>query len=75
MASTNVGVQEMPKKPGTYSTDFFPVQIQWDEGYAWANDAPGLGIEWDEGKMRNSIIPATGWPTQLRRNDGAFTNW
>jgi galactonate dehydratase len=75
MASTNVGVQEMPKKPGTYSTDFFPVQIQWDDGYAWANDAPGLGIEWDEEKMRNSIVPATGWPTQLRRNDGAFTNW
>ena len=75
MASTNVGVQEMPKKPGTYSTDFFPVQIQWEDGYAWANDAPGLGIEWDEDKMKNSIIPATGWPPQLRRNDGAFTNW
>jgi galactonate dehydratase len=75
MASTNVGVQEMPKKPGSYATGFFPVQIQWEDGYAWANDAPGLGIEWDEEKMRNSIISSTGWPTQLRRNDGAFTNW
>jgi L-alanine-DL-glutamate epimerase-like enolase superfamily enzyme len=75
MASTNVGVQEMPKKPGTYSTDLFPVQIQWEDGYAWANDAPGLGIEFDEEKMRNSIIPATGWGPQPRRNDGAFTNW
>ena len=75
MASTNVGVQEMPRKPGTYATDLFPVQIQWKDGYAWANDAPGLGIEWDQDAMDSAITDATGWPPQLQRNDGAFTNW
>ena len=75
MASTNVGVQEMPRKPGSYCTDLFPVQIQWEGGYAWANDAPGLGIEWDQDALDNAATSATGWPPQLHRNDGAFTNW
>ena len=43
--------------------------------YAWANDAPGLGIEWDQDALDNAITGATGWPPQLSRNDGAFTNW
>ncbi len=75
MASTNVGVQEMPRRPGTVDTDLFPVQIDWQDGYAFAPDAPGLGVDIDleiaesrPGKMR-------GWSPQLRRNDGAFTNW
>ena len=42
MASTNVGVQEMPRRPGTNNTDLFPVQIGWEDGYAFCNDAPGL---------------------------------
>jgi galactonate dehydratase len=34
MASTNVGVQEMPKKPGTLDTTLFPRQIEWSDGYS-----------------------------------------
>ena len=41
------GVQEMPRQPGTNNTDLFPVQIGWEDGYAFCNDAPGLGIEMD----------------------------
>ena len=48
MASTNVGVCEMPKQPGTFDTDLFPVQIDWMDGYAFAPDRPGLGVEIDE---------------------------
>ena len=75
MASTNVGVQEMPKRPGTYATDLFPVQIEWEDGYAYATDRPGLGVEFDEEVAANRPAPFTSWPTLLRRNDGAFTNW
>jgi galactonate dehydratase len=75
MASTNVGVQEMPRQPGTYSADLFPQQIQWEDGYAWCSDAPGLGIEWDQDAFESNRVEPTGWPTLLRRNDGAFTNW
>lgn len=75
MASTNVGVQEMPRRPGSYGTDLFPVQISWDDGYAWCNDAPGLGIEFNAEEAGKRVVDPTGWPPQLRRNDGAFTNW
>ncbi|MBI4219018.1 MAG: mandelate racemase/muconate lactonizing enzyme family protein [Chloroflexi bacterium] len=75
MASTNVGVQEMPRKPGTYSTDLFPVQIGWKDGYAYCNDAPGLGVEFNVAAAEKAAVDPTGWPPLLRRNDGAFTNW
>ena len=35
MASTNVGVQEMPRRPGSYANELFPKQIEWEDGYAW----------------------------------------
>ena len=75
MASTNVGVQEMPVRPGSYATDLFPVQIDWEDGYAFAPDRPGLGVEFDEEAAESRRLEPGGWPTLLRRNDGAFTNW
>ena len=75
MASTNVGVQEMPRQPGTGNTDLFPVQIGWEDGFAFCNDAPGLGIEMDMDVAESRAGDPHGWTPQLRRNDGAFTNW
>ena len=74
MASTNVGVQEMPRRPGSYATDLFPKQIEWEGGYAWCPE-PGMGVDFNEELALNSIVDPTGWPPQLRRNDGSFTNW
>ena len=75
MATTNVGVQEMPRAPGTFATDLFPKQIEWQEGYARCRDEPGLGLEFDEALAETHRAPLNGWPPQLRRRDGAFTNW
>ena len=75
MASTNVGVQEMPRSPGSYATDLFPKQIEWEDGYAWCPDEPGMGVDFNEELAINKIVDPTGWPPQLRRNDGSFTNW
>jgi len=75
MASTNVGVQEMPLKPGSFATDLFPKQIKWKEGYAYALDIPGLGVDFDEEVAKKMRVASTGWPPLLRRDDGAFTNW
>ena len=75
MASTNVGVQEMPRRPGSTDTDLYPVQIEWSDGYAFATDRPGLGVEMDEAVAESRPIKPGGWPPLLRRNDGAFTNW
>ena len=75
MATTNVGVQEMPRAPGTFATDVFPQQILWENGYARCRDVPGLGVELDEALAESRPAPLNGWPPQLRRPDGAFTNW
>ena len=75
MASTNVGVQEMPKRPGTIANDIFPVQISWEDGYAWCNDMPGLGIEFDSEAAEKYHTSLDGFSPFLTRNDGAFTNW
>ena len=75
MSSTNVGVQEMPKRPGTIANDIFPVQISWEDGYAWCNDLPGLGIEFDSEAAEKYHASLDGFSPFLTRNDGAFTNW
>ena len=75
MATTNVGVQEMPRQPGTVDMDLFPEQIEWRDGYAFAPDSPGLGVEMDESIAESRPASQGGWPPLLRRNDGAFTNW
>ena len=75
MATTNVGVQEMPRAPGTFATELFPQQILFEDGYAWCREVPGLGVEFDESVAQAQPAPLNGWPPQLRRPDGAFTNW
>jgi galactonate dehydratase len=75
MASSNVGVQEMPRRPGSYATDLFPKQIEWEDGYSWCPDAPGLGVEFDIEAAEKCRVDPRGWPSRLRREDGAITNW
>ena len=75
MASSNVGVQEMPQRPGSYANELFPVQIEWDDGYSWCTDKPGLGVEFDLQAAENSAAELNAWPPRLRRNDGGITNW
>ena len=75
MASTNVGVQEMPRRPGSVDIDVFPQQIGWEDGYAFAPDMPGLGVDFDEEVAVARKAEHGGFPPVLRRNDGAFTNW
>ncbi|MCH7983120.1 MAG: mandelate racemase/muconate lactonizing enzyme family protein [Chloroflexi bacterium] len=75
MASTNVGVQEMPRRPGSYATELFPQQLGWADGYSWCLDAPGLGVEFDIEAAEHAAVDPHGWPPRLRRNDGALTNW
>ena len=76
MASSNVGVQEMPKAPGTYATNLFPQQIEWENGYSWSPDIPGLGVDIDMDEAEAMRInPPSLFTPQLKREDGSFTNW
>jgi L-alanine-DL-glutamate epimerase-like enolase superfamily enzyme len=74
LASSNVGVQEQPRRPGTYATDVVPVQVPWVDGYLLPPDRPGLGVEFDREAARKSPFRMTESP-HLRRLDGSFTNW
>jgi len=74
LSSTNFGVQELPRKPGTYMTDIFPVQLEWQDGYLLAPDRPGLGVEFDEEAAKRHAFEMGQGPL-LHRDDGAFTNW
>ena len=65
----------MPTQPGTYSTNLFPNQIQWKDGFSWCPDVPGLGVDIDMDEVEKSYIDPRSWPPRLRREDGAFTNW
>ena len=75
MASTNVGVQEMPRAPGSYATDLFPQQIDWADGYARCSDVPGLGVELNEALAEERRVPLNSWVPRVHRRDGAFSNW
>ena len=75
MATTNVGVQEMPLAPGTFDTDLFPEQIGWKDGYAFSPERSGLGVDIDESVAETRRAPSGGFAPMLRRNDGSLTNW
>ena len=75
MAATNVGVQQLPRAPGSYSTDLSPKQIEFRDGYAMSPDSPGLGVEFDIDVAEQRRVEPNGWPPFMHRPDGAFTNW
>jgi L-alanine-DL-glutamate epimerase-like enolase superfamily enzyme len=75
MASTNVGAQEMPRRPGSSDNKLFPRQIEWEDGYSWCPDVPGLGVDFDIDEAEGAYVNPTGMGLQLRRPDGAKTNW
>ncbi len=74
LASTNFGVQELPREPGTAFTDIFPVQVEWADGYLLPPTRPGLGIEFDEEVAKKHPYEEV-TPPRLYRLDGALTNW
>ena len=75
MAVPNVGVLEMPRAPGTYETDLFPVQVGFDDGYAFSEGRPGLGVEIDMDVAEAKAWSPTGFYPYLTRSDGGLTNW
>ena len=75
MASTNVGAQEMPSRPGPRDQKLFPRQIEWEDGYSWCADVPGLGVDFDIDAAEGAYVNPQGMGLTLRRPDGAKNNW
>lgn len=75
LAVNGFAVQELPRIPGTYLQDVFPVQVPYAAGHLLPPNRPGLGIVFDEqAAAAHPPIIGGGCP-QYRRTDGAFTNW
>jgi L-alanine-DL-glutamate epimerase-like enolase superfamily enzyme len=75
LSCPNFGVQEQPRRPGTYSTNVVPIQIEWEDGYLLPPTRPGLGIEFDRAAAKKHPMQPGGRRPGLRRLDGSFTNW
>ena len=74
LATSNFGVQEQPRRPGTMLTDVVPVQVDWADGYLLPPTRPGLGVEIDREAARAHPFQMSSGP-RLTRLDGSFTNW
>ncbi|HCA49924.1 MAG TPA: galactonate dehydratase, partial [Planctomycetaceae bacterium] len=74
MATSNFAVQECARPPGTILPELFPNQVTWEAGYLYANDAPGLGIEFNA-EAAEKYPPVSGDAPRLRRADGSYINW
>lgn len=75
LATSYFGVQELPRIPGTYLKDVFPVQVPYDAGHLLPPTQPGLGVVLDEQAARKYPAIAGGGCPQLHRADNSFTNW
>jgi galactonate dehydratase len=74
LATTNFGVQEQPRRPGTLLTDVVTVQVPFDNGYLLPPTLPGLGVEFNREAARARPYQPSKGP-RLVRADGSFTNW
>ena len=74
LASPLVGVQELPRVPGSQLNDLFPLQVPFSEGYLLPPEKPGLGIEFDEEAVEEEVERAEKGRL-LWRDDGSYTNW
>ena len=75
LASPLVGVQELPRPPGSSLTDVFPVQVPFSDGYLTPPEGPGLGIEINEEAILEAEPGRTGGGVGFRKDDGSYTNW
>jgi galactonate dehydratase len=74
LATSNFGVQELSRVPGTLLPEVFPVQAPYADGYLLPPTAPGLGLEFNE-EAAKACEYRPGHSPRLRRADGSFTNW
>ena len=74
LATSNFGVQEQGRIPGTTIPDVIPVQSELKDGYLLPSTRPGLGIEFDRDAARRHPFQMRP-PISFRRVDGSFTNF
>ncbi|WP_305984924.1 galactonate dehydratase [Roseibium sp. MMSF_3544] len=74
LSCPNVGIQELPKRPGESLPNLLKTDQTWAEGYLTSSGAPGLGIEIDLSALNNHPFEHEHLPL-LHKEDGSFANW
>ena len=74
LATSNFGVMEQPRLPGSFLDDVVTGQPAWEDGYLLPPTRPGLGIEFDRDAAKANPMQPREMPI-LKRLDGSFTNW
>ena len=74
LATANMAVQELPKRPGECLDALIKTDQHWQDGYLSCEGRPGLGVELDLDKLQDYPFVPTSLP-RLHREDGAYTNW
>ena len=74
LSCPNVGIQELPKRPGETLPDLISCDQIWEDGYLSCEGKPGLGIEFHPEAMANYTFEHEHLPI-LHREDGSLTNW
>lgn len=75
LSSPLVGVQELPRIPGTSLTDVFPKQVPYEAGHLLVPEGPGLGVEFDEAAFAGLDAFEDKKGNYFLRDDGSYTNW
>ena len=75
LASSLVGVQELPRPPMSSYADVFPVQAPYADGHLLVPEGPGLGIEFNEEALEGLAPPEPRTGAGFVRDDGSYTNW
>ncbi len=75
LATPNMLVQELPRRPGESLADVIVSEHRWEDGWLIASDKPGLGLEVDwEGLAAKYPFEHESLPL-YHRKDGSLTNW
>ncbi len=74
MATPNVLVQELPRRPGESMADVITSSHTWEDGWLVPSEAPGLGLEVNWEGLRRYPFVHENLPV-FHKEDGSLTNW
>ncbi|WP_169196928.1 galactonate dehydratase [Devosia sp. MC1541] len=74
VATPNMLVQELPRRPGECLGDVIVSKHRWEDGWLYVSDEPGLGLDVDWEGLARYPFKHESLPI-FYREDGALTNW
>ncbi len=74
LATSNMLVQEQPKRPGECLSGAVEEDFSWRDGYLLPPETPGLGVRLDTEALKAYPFAMTELP-HIRKPDDTFCNW